>query len=229
MNAHYTPMAASAESKNLLETERNILLPRFHDPSAGGVLMNGLTDLFGTYMRDKDKKDRAKSIIGQSTLHIPVVKSSKDARLGLGIKKVEEGTSLEVISIDPGSLFESSALKVGMIIQSVNKIPFTSFDQGLALLKGAKGACEIMVFNPLEMSDDDQALVKWYKDDLAYHKDYQNRGKKPVEIDSRVKVTSEGDRVWIVKSINEEGKYELRDEYDKETIFVAKKFARCIS
>jgi len=168
MNAHYTLMAASAVSKNLLETERNILLSKFHDPSAGGgVLMNGLTDLFGHSIRKKDKRDRAKNIIEQSTLHITVFKSSKDAKLGLDIKKAEEGASLRVTSIDAGSLFEDSELKVGMMIQSINERTFTSFKDGVALLKEAEGACKVMVFNPLEVSDEDLALVKWYKDGLA--------------------------------------------------------------
>ena len=191
--------------------------------------MSALSDLFGKSIRDKDKRDRAKSIIEQSTLPITVVKSSKDATLGLVIEKAEEGASLEVTSISAGSLFEGSDLKVGMMIQSVNKSTFTSFDQGLALLKEAEGAVTIKVFNPLKVSDEDQALVKWYKDMLAKKIAKNDRGKKPVEVDSRVKVTSEGDRVWIVKGINEEGKYELRDEYDKETIFVPKRLARCIS
>jgi len=224
MNAHYALMAASAVSKNLLETERNILSSKFHNPSKGGVLMNGLTDLFGKSIRDKDKRDRAKSIIEQSTLHIPVVKSSKDARLGLGIKKAEEGASLEVTSIDPGSLFESSELKVGMMIQSVNNRRFTSFDQGVTLLKEAVGECEIMVFNPLEVSHEDLALVKWYKDRLAKKKGK----KKTVEIGDRVR-TGGGDKVWIVKSIKDGARCELRDESnEKNFVYVSIKLVHPI-
>jgi len=278
MNAHYCLMAASAISKNLLETERNILLPRFHDSSEtrGGVLMSGLSDIFGSSIRDKDKRDRAKSIIHQmkadstlqlsdqdqalvkwyqdelarksekrdraksiieqSTLHIPVVKPSKDARLGLGIKKAEEGSSLEVTSIDPGSLFESSELRVGMVIQSINKIPFTSFDQGLALLKEADGTVTIKVFNPLEVSDKDQALVKWYKDELAYHKDYRDSRKNTsarAEKDGfqkgdRVRVSREEGRVWIVKSIEPGNRVRVQDEADDndEIIFAHMKNVR---
>ena len=165
----------------------------------------------------RDKRDRAKSIISQSTLHITVFKSSKDTRLGLGIKKAEGGASLRVESINPGSLFEGSDLKVGMMIQSVNKIPFTSFKNGLALLQEAEGECKIMVFNPLEVSDEDQALAKWYKDDLASRKIY----KKIVEVGDRVKVTSEGDRVWIVKSIQDGARCELRDESNKKNFVYA--------
>ena len=229
MNAHYYLMAASAISKNLLETERNILLPKFHNESNHkGVLMSGLSDLFGREMRVKDKRDRAKSIIAQSTLHITVVKSSKDARLGLDIKKAEEGASLEVTSIDPGSLFESSELRAGMMIQSVNEKRFTSFDRGVALLKEAEGECKVMVFNPLEVSDDDLALVKWYKDKLAKKKEYRDRGKKTstrtdkkgFQKDDRVRVSREEGRVWIVKSIREaDNRVKVQDEVNGEIIF----------
>jgi len=246
MNAHYALMAASAISKNLLETERNILLSKFHDPSAGGVLMSALSDLFGKEMRAKDKRDRAKSIIAQSTLHITVVKSSKDARLGLDIKKAEEGASLEVTSIDPGSLFESSELKAGMMIQSVNKRRFTSFDQGVTLLKEAKGECKVMVFNPLELSDEDQALVKCYKDHLANVRDYQNDRtstarallKKTAEKggfqkDDRVRTTSgtrnDKDRVWIIRNIEDDGRCKLKDEAGDEIIFASMNNVRLIS
>jgi len=38
--------------------------------------------------------------------------------------------------------------------------------------------------------------------------------------DDRVRVSSEGDRVWLVKGIKEDGRFELRDEPNKETIYV---------
>jgi len=38
--------------------------------------------------------------------------------------------------------------------------------------------------------------------------------------DDRVRVSSEGDRVWLVKGKKEDGRFELRDESDKETIYV---------
>ena len=152
------------------------------------------------------------------------------------IEKAEEGASLEVTSISAGSLFEGSDLKVGMMIQSVNKSTFTSFDQGLALLKEAEGAVTIKVFNPLEVSDDNLALVKWYKDELARFKNYRDRGKKKktVEVGDRVKASNRSlssndkDRVWIVKGIVE-GDCELRDDSDKETIYVHIRNCRCIS
>jgi len=232
MNAHYALMAASAISKNLLETERNILLPKFHpnmNERGGCVLMSGLSDLFGKEMRGKDKRDHARSIVEQSTLHITAVKSSKDAKLGLDILKVEGGSGLKVTSINANSLFEGSELKVGMVIQSINNRRFASFKLGLALLQEAESAVTIKVFNPLELSDDDLALVKWYKDDLASKK-YTDTGKKPVEVGDRVKVTSEGDRVWIVKSIGEDGICELRDESnEKNFVYASIKRVRLIS
>ena len=67
--------------------------------------MSALSDLFGKSIRDKDKRDRAKSIIHQSTLHITVVKSSKDAQLGIVILDVEGGSSLKVTSINPAGVY----------------------------------------------------------------------------------------------------------------------------
>ena len=157
-------------------------------------------------------------------MHITVFKSSKDARLGLDIKKAEEGARLEVTSIDPGSIFESSELRVGMMIQSVNKIPFTSFDRGVTLLKEAEGKVAIMVFNPLEVSDDDLALVKWYKDDLASKKDYRDsrkntstraeKGGFQFQKGDRVRVSREEGRVWIVQSIEPGNRVRVQDEAD---------------
>jgi len=171
---------------------------------------------------EKQKRDRAKNILEQSTLHIPVVKSSKDARLGLDIKKAEEGSSLEVTSIDSGSLFESSELKAGMMIQSVNKRRFTSFDQGVTLLKEAVGECEIMVFNPLNVSDDDLALVRWHNDELAKKKEYRDSRKNTstraekggFQKGDRVRVSREEGRVWIVQSIEPGNRVRVQDEAD---------------
>jgi len=42
--------------------------------------------------------------------------------------------------------------------------------------------------------------------------------------DDRVRVNTEGDRVWLVKGIREDGRFKLRDESDKETIYVKKRY-----
>ena len=42
--------------------------------------------------------------------------------------------------------------------------------------------------------------------------------------DDRVRVSTEGDRVWLVKGIKEDGRFKLRDESDKETIYVKKRY-----
>jgi len=42
--------------------------------------------------------------------------------------------------------------------------------------------------------------------------------------DDRVRVSTEGDRVWLVKGIKEDGRFKLIDESDKETIYVKKRY-----
>lgn len=90
------------------------------------------------------------TVINNNTISITVFKPFKDSMLGLDIAEVKGASHLILVtSIDKDSLFRHSELKVGMVFHSINNKTFTSFREGLALLKSAVGKFTIEVFRLL--------------------------------------------------------------------------------
>ena len=80
---------------------------------------------------------------------VSAVKPSKDASLGLVLKKVGRGYEyIQVVSIAPTSIFYNTALRVGDVVYSINGLTFTSFEEGLSWLKTTPGQLTIKVASP---------------------------------------------------------------------------------
>ena len=80
-------------------------------------------------------------------VNVSVIKSSKDDKVGLGIKGIGQkngALEIQITSIAPGSLFASTDLKVGMALKTINGKGYTSFAEGLGLLKDAEGRLTIV-------------------------------------------------------------------------------------
>ena len=76
---------------------------------------------------------------------VTVTRSNND-KLGLGIKALSHGKYMytQVRSIDPGSLFDGTALRKGMFLYSINGVECESYEHGHSLLKKAEGTIHIM-------------------------------------------------------------------------------------
>ena len=74
------------------------------------------------------------------------VTHSNNDKLGLGIKALSHGKYMytQVRSIDPGSLFDGTALRKGMFLYSINGVECESYEHGHSLLKKAEGTIHIM-------------------------------------------------------------------------------------
>ena len=78
---------------------------------------------------------------------VTVIKPSKNVKLGLGIGQKAGQSGILVNSIAPGSLFANTDLKVGMTLRSIDGRGYSSFQEGLALVKGAEGTLTIVAAN----------------------------------------------------------------------------------
>lgn len=78
----------------------------------------------------------------QHLTYISVVRPSKDTKLGLTIKQT--GAAVLVSKLSPNSLFLGSALREGMILQSINGIGYKSFQDVVKLLSEAEGKIDIV-------------------------------------------------------------------------------------
>ena len=75
---------------------------------------------------------------------IEKTKPSKETKLGLTLRgklglTLRGKEDIQIISINPGSLFDESELQIGMIIHKINKEIFSSYNDGVKLLKEAEG------------------------------------------------------------------------------------------
>ena len=77
-----------------------------------------------------------------SKVVITVYKPFRESRLGLTIEG--NGSSIKIKKIAHDSLFRGSSLKVGMKLETINDIKYTSFKTGLSLLKTAVGPVTVV-------------------------------------------------------------------------------------
>ena len=71
---------------------------------------------------------------------ITVNKSATD-KLGIGIQ--DDMNAIKVMVIEPNSLFDGTDLETGMILESINGIRYSSFQEGKTNLMGAEGQLTI--------------------------------------------------------------------------------------
>ncbi|KAL9187266.1 hypothetical protein ACHAXT_001369 [Thalassiosira profunda] len=81
---------------------------------------------------------------GPTRVTVSVTKPSKDTKLGLGIGIKKGATCICVESIPEKSLFSNTDLEVGMAIETVNGESYDTFQECLALLKGAEGGLTLV-------------------------------------------------------------------------------------
>ena len=72
------------------------------------------------------------------------VSRPKEAKLGLGIATYPGERLLTVASVAPNSLFDNTALKVGMVVYSINGESYSSFEKGSTLLTKAEGQLTLL-------------------------------------------------------------------------------------
>ena len=77
-----------------------------------------------------------------SKVVITVYKPFRKSRLGLTIEG--NGSSIKIKKIAHDSQFRGSTLKVGMKLETINDIKYTSFKTGLSLLKTAVGPVTVV-------------------------------------------------------------------------------------
>ena len=77
-----------------------------------------------------------------SKVVITVYKPLRESRLGLTL--VGNGSSIKIKKIAQDSLFRGSSLKVGMKLETINDIKYTSFKTGLLLLQRAVGPVTVV-------------------------------------------------------------------------------------
>lgn len=82
---------------------------------------------------------------------VVITKPSKDAKLGIGVDASELG-KVKITSIDPAGLSAGTELKVGMKIDAVNGKKYSTYDQGMTLLKEAESPVRIVASNFIEKS-----------------------------------------------------------------------------
>ena len=80
---------------------------------------------------------------------ISVVKSSKDAKLGLVVSDMQG--QIKVTSIAPTSIFYETTLRVGDVLLSINSMTYGSFDEGMGWLKTTPGTLTLKVINQAEL------------------------------------------------------------------------------
>jgi len=98
-----------------------------------------------------------------NTVTIAVMKTSKDARLGLGIAGVAHGATqhMKITSVAPTSMFRATALQAGMILESINGTKYASFEEGCELIKMTKG--QLVLVASLPTSDPKETSVPDHK------------------------------------------------------------------
>ena len=77
-----------------------------------------------------------------SKVVITVYKPLRESRLGLTL--VGNGSSIKIKKIAHDSQFRGSSLKVGMKLETINDIKYTSFKTGLLLLQRAVGPVTVV-------------------------------------------------------------------------------------
>jgi len=95
-----------------------------------------------------------------TTVNLVVTKPSKDTKLGLGIGQERGSTSVFITTISQTSLFKGTALKVGMIIETINGIRYSSFSHGSSLLKAAEGQLTIVATDPYAIASSAMAAFR---------------------------------------------------------------------
>ena len=103
---------------------------------------------------------------------IEKTKPSKETKLGLTLRgklglTLRGKEDIQIISINPGSLFDESELQIGMIIHKINKEIFSSYNDGVKLLKEAKGNLIIEASFPNEPKPNNTGKSgEWSLDEL---------------------------------------------------------------
>ncbi len=77
---------------------------------------------------------------------ISVTKPNQGATLGIGMPVGV--CPIQITSISPTSLFAGTSLRVGMIIRSINGRGYTTFDEGLVMMKEARGTLTVVARVP---------------------------------------------------------------------------------
>lgn len=95
-----------------------------------------------------------------SSVVVVITKPSKDAKLGLDLG-FGEGGMIDITAIDPKGPIADTDLRVGMKIDAVNGKKYITYNEGMSLLKEAKGDVRIVA------SDFDPTLKKAAKDDTC--------------------------------------------------------------
>ena len=77
-------------------------------------------------------------------IEIEVTKPTKATKLGITLQPVNGRKSIVVGTIAKNSLFAGTALRQGMELVSINKSMYSTFDEGVALLKASEGRISIL-------------------------------------------------------------------------------------